>query len=38
MYQDFLLEHYSEDESSFDDELADLMDLRQVVHLQSALP
>lgn len=37
MYQDFILEHYSEDELSFEDELADLMDLRQVVHLQSDL-
>lgn len=37
MYQDFILEHYSEDESSFEDELANLMDLRQVVHLHSDL-
>lgn len=28
--QDFILEHYSEDGSSYEDEIADLMDLRQV--------
>lgn len=30
-WQDFILEHYSEDGNSFEDEIADLMDLRQVV-------
>lgn len=28
--QDFILEHYSEDSSLYEDEIADLMDLRQV--------
>lgn len=28
--QDFILEHYSEDGSNFQDEIDDLMDLRQV--------
>lgn len=29
-WQDFILEHYSEDGNSFEDEIADLVDLRQV--------
>lgn len=29
--QDIILEHYSEDRNSFEDEIADLMDLRQVM-------
>lgn len=28
--QDFILQHYSEDGNSYEDEIADLMDLRQV--------
>lgn len=28
--QDFILEHYSEDGNNYEDEIADLMDLRQV--------
>jgi len=28
--QDFILEHYSEDSDLYEDEIADLMDLRQV--------
>lgn len=30
--QDFILEHYSEDGKAFEDEIADLMDLRQVMY------
>lgn len=30
IFQDFILEHYSEDSSEYEDEIADLMDLRQV--------
>lgn len=29
-FQDFILEHYSEDGSEYENEIADLMDLRQV--------
>lgn len=29
-FKDFILEHYSEDSSEYEDEIADLMDLRQV--------
>lgn len=28
--QDFILQHYSEDGNAYEDEIADLMDLRQV--------
>lgn len=35
--QDFILEHYSEDGNSYEDEIADLMDLRQVVHAHSLI-
>lgn len=30
-WQDFILEHYSEDGTSFQDEIDDLMDLRKVL-------
>lgn len=30
-WQDFILEHYSEDSTSFQDEIDDLMDLRKVL-------
>lgn len=30
LQQDFILEHYSEDGSNFQDQIDDLMDLRQV--------
>uniref|UniRef100_A0AAQ5Y763 Rhophilin, Rho GTPase binding protein 2 n=1 Tax=Amphiprion ocellaris TaxID=80972 RepID=A0AAQ5Y763_AMPOC len=33
--QDFILEHYSEDRNSFEDEIADLMDLRQACRTPS---
>ncbi|XP_048885973.1 rhophilin-2 isoform X2 [Brienomyrus brachyistius] len=33
-FKDFILQHYSEDGSNFEDEIADLMDLRQVKGLQ----
>lgn len=29
-FQDFILEHYSEDGTEYENEIADLMDLRQV--------
>lgn len=29
-FQDFILQHYSEDGNSYEEEIADLMDLRQV--------
>lgn len=29
-FQDFILEHYSEDGAEYENEIADLMDLRQV--------
>lgn len=31
--QDFILEHYSEDGNNYEDEIADLMDLRQVMYI-----
>ncbi|XP_071766635.1 rhophilin-2 isoform X1 [Centroberyx gerrardi] len=34
-FKDFILEHYSEDGNSFDDEIADLMDLRQACRTPS---
>ncbi|KAM4602825.1 rhophilin-2 isoform 2-T2 [Polymixia lowei] len=34
-FKDFILEHYSEDGSSFEDEIADLMDLRQACRTPS---
>lgn len=33
--QDFILEHYSEDGNNYEDEIADLMDLRQVMYTHS---
>lgn len=36
-WQDFILEHYSEDGNSYEDEIADLMDLRQVVYAHSLI-
>lgn len=35
--QDFILEHYSEDGNSYEEEIADLMDLRQVVNNNSLI-
>lgn len=35
--QDFILEHYSEDGNNYEDEIADLMDLRQVVYNHSLI-
>uniref|UniRef100_A0AAQ5YB84 Rhophilin, Rho GTPase binding protein 2 n=1 Tax=Amphiprion ocellaris TaxID=80972 RepID=A0AAQ5YB84_AMPOC len=34
-FKDFILEHYSEDRNSFEDEIADLMDLRQACRTPS---
>ncbi|XP_034417815.1 rhophilin-2 isoform X1 [Cyclopterus lumpus] len=35
LFKDFILEHYSEDGNSFEDEIADLMDLRQACRTPS---
>ena len=38
-FKDFILEHYSEDGNDYEDEIADLMDLRQVrPHLAHCQP
>ena len=36
-WQDFILEHYSDDGNSFEEEIADLMDLRQVVNTHTPI-
>ena len=33
-FKDFILEHYSEDTGQYEDNIADLMDLRQVCNFQ----
>jgi hypothetical protein len=34
MLQDFILEHYSEDSSIYDDAISEFMDIRQVSYLK----